>query len=1115
MTSWTFDRFWRLAGACLLGGWIAAAIASGLRPAAALRTSTANPGDVVINEVFFNPSVSGENAHEWLELYNATTDAITLSHWTISDGLSSDTIPDVTIPARGFLVIAASAVFSDDYPGFAGTWVHVGGAIGHGLNNGGDSVTLRDDGDVVIDGVSYGDDTTYWSCSGYPCASIAEGHSLEREPTGADTDSPADLIERSPPTPGFGDAPPTDVADLSVSKTGAARVEAGALITYRIALRNTGAITATGVRLTDTLPAGVDLLTQTSEFAFTQTAGTLVWDVGDVLTGALHLITITGHVTDTANGTLINWITATTVTSETVFANNHATWETEVEAGPTIYLPLAFCNYTPPPYEVIIEAVLYDGLQVNDSDEAVLLLNGGDRGIDLTGWELCKMSDEEWRCADLPPVEIAPHQRLWLARNETGFVDSFGFAPDHALSGWPIFNNDGSEVVLLDAEGAVRDALVYEEGDETIAGWDGPAVQPYNGSHFAVEGQVLYRYPDEETGLPPDDTDTASDWAQHADDPWNGRRVRYPGWDLERFFRPALGVSGTVTVGVAPDNAHQVVVDAIRSAEERIELEVYTLEQHGIVTELVQQAQRGISVTVLLEGGPVGGIEEQELWACEQLHETGHGLCYFMVNSDTLRIHDRYNYAHAKFMLVDGKQLLVSSQNLTPHGLPGDDKNNGTGGSRGVVLATDAPEMVARAVEIFEADCDPENHVDVSLWGPDNALGYGLPPPDFAPDPGEDWVTYTVRFTQTLATTGDGFELVTAPENALHSSDALLGLVARAGPGDGVYVEQLYEHPDWGDPVSAPNLRLRAYVEAARRGARVRILLNGGTLDIRQFSLTNNIEAAAYVNRIAQAEGFDLSAHLGDPTQYGVHNKMVLVDLGAEGKYVHVGSINGSETSNKVNREMALQIRSTALFDYLYAVFECDWKYPPPLDRPLISEVMYRPDDPLTGNREWVEIYNPTAEEITLSGWYLGDVGPGGEYGSGLYRFPAGAVLPAGGVIVVAQQAADVDLTPDYELLIDPQRNDPSVPDMIPAGKWDGFGFALGNAGDEALLLDAAGAVVDVVTYGAGSFPGVIPHPGVASQGRSLERYPPEWDSDDCSMDFFDSYPSTPGALPE
>jgi hypothetical protein len=211
---------------------------------------------------------------------------------------------------------------------------------------------------------------------------------------------------------------------------------------------------------------------------------------------------------------------------------------------------------------------------------------------------------------------------------------------------------------------------------------------------------------------------------------------------------------------------------------------------------------------------------------------------------------------------------------------------------------------------------------------------------------------------------------------------------------------------------------------------------------------------------------------------------------------------------------MALQVRSAALFNYLHAMFDYDWAYQPPQGHVLVSEVLYDPAGQDVG-QEWVEIYNPTSEDVDLSGWHLGDVGPGGEYGSGLYRFPAGAVLVAEGVIVVAHQAQDVAFAPDYEFLIDPQRDDPAVPNMVPAGSWDGFGLALGNLGDEVLLLDAAGAAVDVVTYAAGDYPGVIPHPGVSAQGRSLERRPPKQDTDDCSQDFFERYPPTPGTLPE
>ena len=49
-----------------------------------------------------------------------------------------------------------------------------------------------------------------------------------------------------------------------------------------------------------------------------------------------------------------------------------------------------------------------------------------------------------------------------------------------------------------------------------------------------------------------------------------------------------------------------------------------------------------------------------------------------------------------------------------------------------------------------------------------------------------------------------------------------------------------------------------------------------------------------------------------------------------------------------------------------------------------------------------------------------------------------------------------------------------------------GLGFS--NLGDEVLLLNAAGAAIDVVTYRDGDYPGVIPHPGVTDQGRSLEQ---------------------------
>ena len=51
---------------------------------------------------------------------------------------------------------------------------------------------------------------------------------------------------------------------------------------------------------------------------------------------------------------------------------------------------------------------------------------------------------------------------------------------------------------------------------------------------------------------------------------------------------------------------------------------------------------------------------------------------------------------------------------------------------------------------------------------------------------------------------------------------------------------------------------------------------------------------------------------------------MVLVQAGGIG-WAHVGSLNGSEASAKINRELAVQVQSNAVRDYLAAAFWQDW----------------------------------------------------------------------------------------------------------------------------------------------------------------------------------------------
>ncbi|WP_297633027.1 hypothetical protein [Caldilinea sp.] len=74
------------------------------------------------------------------------------------------------------------------------------------------------------------------------------------------------------------------------------------------------------------------------------------------------------------------------------------------------------------------------------------------------------------------------------------------------------------------------------------------------------------------------------------------------------------------------------------------------------------------------------------------------------------------------------------------------------------------------------------------------------------------------------------FLVVSAPENALRPDAGVQALLHRAGAGDEVVFVQMYEHKFFGEsssnPVADPNPRLEAAIGAARRGARVRLLLD-------------------------------------------------------------------------------------------------------------------------------------------------------------------------------------------------------------------------------------------------------------------------------------------------
>ena len=420
---------------------------------------------------------------------------------------------------------------------------------------------------------------------------------------------------------------------------------------------------------------------------------------------------------------------------------------------------------------VLITGIYFDPPVSGEASEAIQIQNTTDNTVSIAGWNL---ADDHGTVTFPEAAVLGAGQKLWATKSAAAFRIEFGYSPgfeyggdtDPAvpdMSGAPLnLANDGDVVILKNNLDQVVDAVPYGGGSLPAEYWSGASVEPFAISGGSTEGQILYRKMNEVDGLPLDDTNSAADWAQDPADNLMGKRALYPGWDLDQFFQTAKATEyAHIKYCVAPDNMFECYRDEILSARDSILIETYSLNNARLVDVLTQQIASGVRVTVLLDAD---ALDDQGKWGCEQIEAQG-GLCWLMDAKPQAKIAKRYDNLHGKWVLIDGKRLIVGSENLADDGMPSDDKNDGTAGTRGGSLVTDSPTMVARAQEIFSRDLDPTNHLDIRRWGT-NASDF--PPLGFAPNYANGGTTYPIQFPTPFIAEGTfSFELVQCPENCL------------------------------------------------------------------------------------------------------------------------------------------------------------------------------------------------------------------------------------------------------------------------------------------------------------------------------------------------------------
>ncbi len=602
----------------------------------------------------------------------------------------------------------------------------------------------------------------------------------------------------------------------------------------------------------------------------------------------------------------------------------------------TVYLPVVAGSLPSP---IVIAAAHIDSVISGEGDEALLLWNRGTREQPLAGWTVTTAS----RRATFPitsTLTLGGGEQIWCAAEATTFRLTFGTTPACEwaadsdptvpnLEGKLPLANSGGRIQLFSATGILVDALLYGDESRPATGWVGAAVQLYTRGDIPREGQIWQRKRDPHTGLPLD-TNQAADWsADLADLAW-GRQVRMPGWlglDQPALAAPeTILATATITVAVGPEGLYQPLATLIARSQQSLDLSLYTIEHRELTAAIAAAAQRGVHVRLLLEGSPPGGISDFQKWCVAIIAAAGGEVHYVAVREDAPKgYRTRYRFLHAKYGISDGRIAFNGTENFGYDSMPVE-TTVPTGGRRGFYLLTDAAPIVTGLEELFKIDWQPARFADLFPFTLDHAK-YGGPPSDFLFPELPLYPIEEAPFREAVGFSARAaFALVSAPENATRPERGIHALIARAGAGDAIAVMQLYEHKNWGDstsnPVADPNPRLEALIAAARRGAQVQILLDRYFDD--PAALRNNQATVDYINQIALSEGIALAAQLGNPTHGGIHAKLILLRIGGE-HWSAVGSLNGSEVSHKLNREVVVLTDMPGVYARLQSVFDWDW----------------------------------------------------------------------------------------------------------------------------------------------------------------------------------------------
>lgn len=382
----------------------------------------------------------------------------------------------------------------------------------------------------------------------------------------------------------------------------------------------------------------------------------------------------------------------------------------------------------------------------------------------------------------------------------------------------------------------------------------------------------------------------------------------------------ARAAEGDIAFSVSPESAFSLLDETIRGANESIDLNIYMLTNRSINEALAERAASGVKVTILLEGEVYGGEMLLPVKnALDDLQKAflakGKGK-FLVMTGHGQPGKRRFVYNHAKYMVVDGKIIFVTSENITGSAFA---IGNYTGGTRGWQIVVENQKLARELAAVFKNDSSTA-HGDVVPYA---QAKFKIKDPGNNPLPPR--FPREVGLFPVLRGRMSGGSLCLSPK----SLECILAFIRSARHE--LQVQHMSFPLYWIDRKTGaknPNPIAHELLAAAKRGVKVQVLLN----DDHSFGDSGaavsdeaNVHTVKWLKAEAAKARLPLEAatfkHKAAQVNY-VHNKGMVAD----GKRVFVSSINGTENSVQHNREVALSVESVEAAKYFGDVFAQDWR---------------------------------------------------------------------------------------------------------------------------------------------------------------------------------------------